>query len=588
MTAYIPQLAGCCEPVTTQFPFANYVMVEWFGAAADGVSDDTDAFVRALADGRPIGLAANRTYALRNVIIPPDAVCPGIFAPAGQARIVPPPSYAATDYFFAVRKADGFSFESIFFDMPANTDPVGGYAFNRAIWLQPDGLRGRNYRVERCRFAGGAVSMTGVGYIIEDSLFAGNHVSGTYGDGMSFNAMINCQIVDNVLEDGGFATDSFAPSGAIRTGTNTQLDTTLNLTIARNTISGYCVAIGQSAIDCFSGAARNIRITDNVLNLNGAGIELKTMIWTQPAPPPPGAEDVYEDNVIADNTIRLFGDRSTSAITVLHADPGAAKGKAANVKVSSNTVSSAGNVAVGAFSHYAISIQGHDNVSVSDNFIFNVGHGIAIGGIGPVGDTADYVVVSGNTVDVEEVAFQHSGGTLNHLYIRDNPVLRVGTAALGPAVIVAGAGSDIEIASNRIENLATGRQALEIREVSNARVTDNTILAQGAAVAMQGTAASGVKFRDNEVVSATAEAFNLSTGTAIEVSDNTVEVPLGFRAVAGAATYTTAGNVRGIVAANPTGTAAGSLGDIFLDGTAATAGWRCTAAGGIGATYTVI
>lgn len=578
---YVPQLA-CCSDVQP-FWFSAYVMVEWFAAKADGTTDDADAWARALADGRPIALDARKTYAAKNVTVGANSACPGIFSFGGQARVVAPPGSTSSDAFFIVRKPSNFAVVGVHFDMPFTGSETVPPPFSRALWFQPDGNTGTNYRVENCRFSGGAAAVTGIGYIIRNSRFAGNYVTGTYGDGLSFNCLINVEIVDNILELTGIGTGDNAPSGAIRIGTSTQLDTSLNVTIARNTISLCCIAAQQSAIDCFSGAARNLRVTDNICSYNGAGIELKTMIWTQPSPPPPGASDVYEHNVVANNTIRLFSDRNTTGITVFHAQPGAAKGKAKNVHIFGNMISSTVPVTVGAFVHVAISVSGHDYVTIGSNKVFNVDKGIIVGGVGPVGDTADHIDVSGNTVDVAGVAFQHSGGTVNNLYIRSNPLLRAGAATTSSAVVILLPCSDLDIADNRIEALA--RWAIELRAVSGGRVTDNTLIGAVHALLTQSTGVSNIRIRDNEAIAATGPAFNLGTGTGIEVQGNQVEVPAGSSTVSGAASYTAADNCRGMVTSDPTTTYGGALGDYF-DNSATGPGdfsrFVCTTAGGAG------
>jgi len=564
----------------------TYARVESYGGG-NGL-DDSVAFTAALADGRVIALDSRTIYKVNNVIIPLESPCPGIVSLGGRVRIQPIVGATAGSVFFIVNKVDGFTFDNLFFDMPVTTNPAGSATFNRAIVLQPTtGKRGRNYLIQNCSFSGADNAVSGVDYIIEDSNFDNNYITGTFNDAFVFNSMINCSISDNLFESCCLSNNASATSGVIRTGTDDQLDVSLNLIISRNTITNCTRASLQSAIDCFSGAARNIRITNNTLNDNGAGIELKTQIWDQPTPPPAGAEDFYGDNVVAGNTIRMLHDVTTNAITVFHATAGSPKGKAANLRVTDNNISCKQPVAVGVVNHYAISIRGHDNVLVDGNFIFGAGRGISIGGIGPVGDVSDYIVVSNNTVDVVQIAFHHTGGTLNHLYIRNNPLLRVGAGVATPAVAITSAGTDIEVSGNRIQSFSV--HALEISTVSNVLVADNILVSATVPVVSLTPGSTSTKYRDNDVIGGTGPGFNLTAGSSLEIQGNNIDVPITSTTATGAAPYLAANNIRGLRTTIPTGVAAGTLGDIFLDATAATAGWRCTSAGSAaGAVWTVI
>lgn len=589
LTGVSAWLASNLLPLSTAISFYRFIGVrppiEYYGAKGDGTTDDSAAFSACATAGMPIMLDGTKTYVIKNVNIPSGSLCPAITSTGGQARIIPPAGTTSSDAFFIIRKESDFTVDSVFFDMPVAASNVLPPAFNRALWFAPTiDNTVTNVRVEHCKFVGGTQALTGVGYIVRNSVFINNYITQTYADGMSFNACINVDIVDNILEDCGITNNTVGPttSGAIRTGTNDQLDMTFNLTIARNIITGCNVDAKQSAIDCFSGAARNILITDNNLSYNGSGIELKTKIWTQPSPLPPGATEVYEHLVVSNNVIRMFSDRDTTGITCFHADPGSVKGKGRNVKICANVISSTAAVTPGVYSHYGISVSGYDQVMIDSNFVINGDHGIAVGGLGPVSDTSDNIMISNNYVDVAGVAVQHSGGTVNSLFIRDNPLLRVGAAATAAALEISFAGTTVEVSANRIESKA-GR-ALEMRAVTNARVTNNTIVGGGAAAAiiMQGTAVNGAVVRDNQISSTVGPAASLSTGTGIELRGNDIDIPAASRTWSGAATVLAAGNVRGMATSDPTATTGGSLGDLFLDSSGATRGWRCTTAGAVG------
>lgn len=572
--AFVTQLNANFAYLDTQA--VAFVTPETFGAAGDGVTDDSAAFVLALADGRPIVLDAGKTYCLRDVEVPADSPCPGIYS-AGGARIVAAVGATVDSYCFLIRPSGGFVVNGLFFDLPISTDPVVAPVFNRALWFAPDDELGGNYRVENCRFSGASFGVV-FSYVVRNSRIASNYVTGTWREGIIGQCYQNVQIIDNILEDGGYATGASQPAAAIRSGFSEQLDETLNLLIDGNTIARYCVNSGQSAIDCFSGAARNIRLCNNTCEMNGAGIEMKTEEWAI------GSPDVYDSNAIEGNTIRLLNDVATSGITIFHSDPGSAQGKAANFLVSDNLISCATPPASGA-THYGISVSGIDNIMIDGNRIWNVAQGIAVSGTGPAGDTADNVVVSNNTVDAVDHAVIRSGSsnTVNGLYIRGNPLLR-NSASNKAAVNCSVATTDLEISGNRIESLAGS--AVEIRDTVGGRVFGNTLIGSTRAVITQGTAPSGIKFRRNQCVATTGPAFDLSTGTGLEVQGNDIEVPIGSRTVSGAATYTSSDNNRGMVTADPSASAGGALGDTFSNSAVTSGGfgkWICTTAGGAGA-----
>lgn len=582
--AYAPQLTECCASTATMpAPFDIYAMVESFGGIGDGVSDDTDAFVRALADGRPIGLAANRSYAISGVIVDAATTCPGIFSLGGQARIVPV-APNPIGYCFAVRKLADFVVDGIFFDLPISTDPLVAPGWDRAIGFAPDGdpSVGRRFTIRNCRFSGAQKGVTFNG-AFDNCRVASNYFTGMWGEAISVQAAHNFDIVDNIIEDGGHGPGG--ASGAIRTGYSQQIEASLNVRIAGNTIARYNQVSGQSAIDCFSGAARNLQITDNIVEVCGSGIELKTMDWTL------GTPDVYRANLIANNIVRLRSETlpgGTTGITLFYAVTGTVAGKAGRMLVSGNLISGVNPPASGS-GVYGIIANGFDDMMIADNHIHNVATGIAISGHGETDAIARRITISGNTVDAVDGAIARAAtvSTIDGLYIVGNPMLRNSAVDGDVIALDVGTTTNCEISGNTIESVAG--YGIDMRDMQASRITGNTFRTAKSCIRSFAPASAGVAIAGNRLVATVGPALALAAGTALVVQGNDVELPAGSVSVSGAATFTAAGNTRGLRAAIPDATFGGALGDTFGDSTAATAGWRCTTAGAAGvAVYTVI
>lgn len=547
-----------------------FVRPEWFGAAANGTTDDTEAFNAAFETGRPVHVRDGKRYKA-NINVPDSSASPGLFCPTGVATIVT----GTTDEVacLVVQKPDGFTVMGVFFDLPVSTHPVNPPASGAGIRFVPSGGIGTRYVVEGCRFKGGTNGVTMQG-VSRDGRIENNKFEGTWKEGISVQCPQDFDIVGNTLKDGGYG----GPSGAIRTGYSAQAEISLNLLISDNKISRYCENSGQSSIDCFSGGARNIRITDNFMEDCGSGIELKTVDWD-------GEPDVYEGNVVSGNTIRLKHDVATGGIHIQQGSPGTTtKGKARKVTVEDNFVYCS-EPATSGLAHYGIVVLGHDHATIKDNDIIDVCRGITLGGNGTDPQLAEVIVVEGNTVDAIDSAIDRTGSdsTIDDLFIHGNPLLRCRSADSAAVRLNVGTTTNARIIDNWIEN--TLGAALEIRDVQDSRVTENTLVGATSAVVSVTTAPSGVKFKGNDVIAATGPAFNFAVGTGLEVQDNDVEVPIGSRTVSGAGTWTAARNCRGMATSDPSGTAGGSLGD-FFDNSAAGAGddklWRCTTDGAAG------
>jgi len=254
--------------------------------------------------------------------------------------------------------------------------------------------------------------------------------------------------------------------------------------------------------------------------------------------------------------------------------------------VSGNLISGVNAPASGA-EIYGIIANGFDDMMISGNHIHNVATGIAISGHGESDNIAYRITISGNTVDAVDTAIARTStvSTIDGLCIVGNPLLRNSAVDSDVIALDVGTTTRCEISGNTIESVAG--YGIDMRGMQASRITSNTFRTAKSCIRSLAPASAGVTIARNRLIATAGPALDLAAGTALVAQGNDVEVPVGSVTASGAATFTAAGNVRGLRAAIPDATVGGALGDIFLDSTAATAGWRCTVAG-LPATWAVI
>lgn len=552
----------------------DYIQPETFGARGNGSADDSAAFASAFADGRPIGLDATKRYLIKDLDLAASTPCPGIVGLGGQATIAPASGSNSNTTLLRVRKAADFVVDSVKFDMPISTDPVVAPDCNRALWFTPTGGTAENIRLLGSYISGGRFGVA-FGGIFKKCRVRENFFTGQTAEGMFMDAPQETDIVFNTFDQGGYGTGSLAPSGAIRTGASTMTAVARNVRISHNTIRGWSVAAGQSAIDCFSAAGYGHEVDHNLIEDCGAGIEMKT---TTSALSP----DIYQAHSVSHNKIRLLSSVATTGITWFYTGT-AAEGKNARNKIFDNRVwcLTAPTSGLGV---WGILCEGVSRLDIKGNYVWDTNYGVAVGGNGNSINTAYGIVISENNLDTVNAALRNvgNGNTLERLYVMNNPFLR---SAVSRAM-----GFDTGIIKNGrfIGNYAEGTtsQALEIRDVRDSVFERNTFVSLTTnGVLSQSPAPSNVKFLRNRVV-ANANAFNMSAGTGLDIQNNDIEIPDANRTVSGAGTYRTADNNRGLASGDPSATMAAALGDTVSIYNAASGGYgkyRCTTAGNAGA-----
>lgn len=570
---YIPTYLRYPNPFEYPYPLSNGVKPEWFGAQGDGSNDDSEAFRLAIIDGRSIELEPRKTYCVKDLDVPALGSCPGWFSRGGRATVKMASGATETTNILTCSRSE-FFVDGVFFDLPASTDPSTPPLASAAIRF--GGTSATRWRITNCRFRGGNAPLFLGSGTISDTYIAGNEFEGAWSDSMDIAVGGNVYITDNIIKDAGYSNTTI--SGAIRVGYANNGVTSENCIIARNIIRNCCLPLFQSAIDCYGPAFRNIVVVDNVSDLNGNGIELKTDNSMFD-------DNVYQNIIVSRNLVRLLPYTGTTIIGIaLGLATTVPDSKPANAMVEANVIfADAMDVADGL---YGITGADYDNVTIRGNKIFNVGRGINLS------------------------AQLTTSSTLANWTIADNDIL---VSNLGIYTVVAGTAiDDLVVAGNTI---SAGGRALQLRNipVNRAKITGNVFVATGATAAMdlgdmhdslvqgntivggtssagvtvQGTASTNLTFARNDVTtnaSTGLDAFVISTGT-VALIENTVTVPDSKRGVSGAGTYSNRTN-RGFVSASPTASKAAALGDYWMNsdpGGTAVERWVCTSAGAAGA-----
>jgi hypothetical protein len=176
---------------------ADALAVESFGAKGDGVTDDTVAFVAAIASGHPVRLAA-RTYIVNGqwTIATPNAVLLGVPGQSVLKRMS-----QAGGAWIAVQ-ANGFAADGVIFD--ANRGQVGQDSWGVLI-----GTACTQSDLHRCAFrnASGAVLGSGLAFeasdpascrhVVRDCEFSGNAVHGVWVQACAGVQLLGCRAHDN-------------------------------------------------------------------------------------------------------------------------------------------------------------------------------------------------------------------------------------------------------------------------------------------------------------------------------------------------------------------------------------------------------
>lgn len=529
--------------------FPTFVTPESMGAVGDGSTDDSAAFVRALADGRPLLLDATKIYAVKGITI--SSGCPGIYSTGARAQIVPASGSTSSTILFTVNK-DDFTFENIYFNLPISTTAGSPPACDRAVYFNAT-QRGS---VIDCYFVGGKYGPY-FGGVCKYFICKGNRVTQVWGQAISADSPYTGEITHNEMWSGGY--DGGASSGAIRIGGIASQNAVIeDVSISDNIIRDWNVNVGQEAIDVSCQAARNLLVANNIMDGCGnGGLELKTG-------PSSLSPDIYQNVMITGNVVRML---TTAGIGFdLHFATADTPSKESKITVSNNRVYCDSQPSSG--TAYGIIVTALEDVAIIGNDISNVLRGIIVGPDGvSTTNTTSRVQVMGNTVLSYSYALQLQGAgttpTINDILIQGNRLVATNDVALSAA---APAVNRAIIQNNYIESQSG--TAAELRGLDASRVCDNDMVAAGSGncILTQSTPAAGaIKIYNNRLSSPSGHALNLGTGSGILVFDNKVDVSSTHYTATGAGTFTTVGNFRGSAASSPASTLAACIGDYWMN-----------------------
>lgn len=544
---------------------------EWFGAKGDYVTDDSTAFTNAAAAcaGHALLLNPAKTGYRFGITIPSTSGCSGVISIGGKAKVSTPTGVNSNVIY--CQRSD-FVVDNLYFDLLISTNPLVAPAVNTAI-RNYSGDSATRWRITNNRIVGGYHSI--VIYNCTDVQISNNICSGFWGESIAVDLVSDLNILDNIVEDGGYS--ATASSGTIRTSAPDTV-TGQNMIISRNIVRNT-FANGGNALDCFTpGGAKNFVISDNILDRNGDGIELKTYTVVPP-------ENVYRHILVANNVIRLLDTGVTQAGIALNIGGGGPipDGKAANIFITGNYIycdtalTSAANV-------YGVSASCYDNLTVSGNRFSNLGRGVAFAPSYTVSSIMNNTVIENNVMEVGEAIRCSAAGTVNNLRVRNNDMVGDYPMYLRTATY-----NNPVIENNRVTS--TSSNAFQFENFVNGVIRNNSITMSAANYAMYcvGTGTTGTLITSNMLeTDATVglDALRVESGNAVVVLNNHFSVPStkrGIVIIAGA-TVTAANNVRGTATAAPASAAA--IGDTWLNSAPASGAalsWVCVTAGNAGA-----
>lgn len=556
--------------------YGDTIAPEWFGAKGDGVTNDSAAFVAAAAacSGQSLLLNPKRTGYRFAINIGSASGCTGVTSIGGKARVLEPPGATISTLILYVQRGD-FTVENIFFDFPISTDPVVAPLVNAA--MRCDLTTGSFVRFTNNHVSGGGTPVIFFGDGSACAYITNNVFEEWWYDGTTVTVASDTFITDNIYKNGGYAVP--AGAGAIRTASAAN-STAERLIISRNQISNSMVAGRQSSIDCYSGAARNIIISENICDLNGAGIEIKTDNTVSP-------DNVYQSILISNNIVRVLPSGANTVIGIaLNATTTVPTTKPGKLFVTGNFVHQDAMAATGDGTYGIGSTVAYEDTVISDNFCLNVNRGIDYNPYATTTLIQNALTIKNNTVKSREQALAvRNTCTLNGGRILGNDLL----SEVGRAVFLSGpVFNDLIVSDNVMIATSNAVGALDMADCRGAsRVTGNTINAGvGYAIYLNtGTVNTGLLIYNNDLTSGATHAVSCGVGnTGIVVNDNNVTVGDTFRTVAGSGTFTTASNTRGTKTTTPT--TAGSINDVWVNSAPASGGamsWVCTTAGNSGA-----
>ena len=556
---------------------ADYVLsaynVRHYGATGNDSTNDTSFFNAAMAAMPATGgvlYIPPGNYRLLNWNITKPCVVIG--PPTAELRIYDPANNNSA-YILQIDSSDvvvdGFtvrgevseeSAPAPYYDVLLGFDNVSGSPHER--------VRIRNLQILNGRYT---LSLSKA----KDLWVTGNRIDNSWEHGI-----VGPPSCDRVTIKDNIVTNSRNNAG-IRIGALTDA-TPINDLIVDGNIFYRCGVDGpQDGIDISTAQGARVRVTNNIVEDCGDGIELK--IGTD--------GDAYTDIVIGNNTLTSSGEDYFAGIRCNFTNPGDSEDHLRRVLIHDNLISHFQT----AFSptNYGIVCNAHTNVTIRDNDVtatYPIYLLPAAGGL----DTVRPIVRGNRTTGSYGLyAASDSDGRVVDAVIDDNDFTYVHAGirsweSSSPTPFW----DNPRITNNRFRQggEGSGLQAIVMTGLQGAVISGNDILTSGPAVQIDtGKTNTSVVVTQNVIDSSAgsgAECVKVlaATGT-VQIFDNTLFPKSGSRgwtSSGAGATVLGGANTRGVSTAIPT--LAGSLGDTFYDSTPAAGAtkWVCTTAGGSG------
>lgn len=550
----------------------GFVTPEMFGAAGDGVTDDTAAFTSAKADGRPIMLNKSKTYCVDGLVFNSTDTCPGMFSLGGRATITTTSTSTTSSRLIEIRK-DDFRVDNIAFSLPISTNatvaPIGQIAL---YWLPVSSIS--RAWVTNCYFKGGAFQCNFSGQF-KEVYVANNLFESSWADASDANECHQAVYIGNQFINCGYSsTGSLA--APLRISSSTQATPAELISVIGNTWKDCCVGLPQESLDISGAGIKNILVANN--NVSGVGngfVETKTS-----ATNPTDSSSYYCRHVYVGNNVELVAGQTCIGFDLHLSLSGTPSGKAGQVLITGNQVRCA-SMPGSSDGTQAVVIQGWDDVTITANSFINIGAGIRLDTTNISGTSLHKQSIIGNKIYCYTGTIATAAaGTYDQISVIGNhlrAVARVCSFANGTI-------TNLFVISNYIKS--DTEYGIELRDTQSATIFGNVFDTVNSCMLVQGTASGAVVVKNNLLRASNDNALTFTTGTALVASDNMVEVPTTKRTVTGAATYTAANNSRDLVSADPSATYAMAVGDVFKNSAPSAGGallWACVTAGNAGA-----
>lgn len=549
-------------------PYGGTVSPKWAGAGL-GATDDTVAFLKVLrASGSHAVDMSGCTIPITSVTVNSTHSCPGLFSD-GSGTITCAPGTTSGTFLVNINKSD-FYIDRVFFDAPISTTPGSPPACGTILALDapsPAAATDR-LRISNCRFRGGSTAFAARNGNGNGNLyFTDNIVTDTWGDATSVMVPRNCVFSRNMISNCGF--DPPATDSACHFTTNFSTTPAENLIVTNNIVRDCCVGFTQEAMDFFGNLARNVVISDNVIDRVGyGGFELKTVASG-------GSPDFYGDVLIANNIVNFIG----GGVGIGVALNGTPDNKMTRFMITGNQF-----VCDGVAAGNGVNVGAQNNVSIIGNVFNNLAGGIQINAANGFSEIATNVVIEANDIRVTGLGIYIPARAATNVSIKGNSVVCTGVTR--PFECTGARVTNLVCTGNHFEQAGGSSVAVVLQNIQTGLFENNTIKSLHAGIVFEGTASTNLRVLNNDIQSVFAP-ITVTTGTAtLLIAKNSISTGDANRIISGAGTYTAFGNTRTPRATDPSPSVAASVGDIVPNSspsTGSTSAWICVTAGAAGA-----